>query len=112
MATPRVSSGWTNKRRTYIEREREREKEREGGGGERGEGERGERDVRSLNHSVSSIPAGGVIFRGILEAYPTHNITFIALAAPMAGQYGGEDLNFNTLRNIPSLVLQRLRSVK
>lgn len=31
---------------------------------------------------------GGLIFRGILEVYPTHNITFIAIAAPMAGQFG------------------------
>jgi palmitoyl-protein thioesterase len=31
---------------------------------------------------------GGVIFRGILEAYPTSNITFISLASPMAGQFG------------------------
>jgi palmitoyl-protein thioesterase len=36
---------------------------------------------------------GGVIFRGILEAYPTHNITLIALASPLAGQYGDAQLN-------------------
>ena len=39
---------------------------------------------------LDSVTAGGVIFRGILEAYPTNNITFIALASPLAGQYGGK----------------------
>lgn len=39
------------------------------------------------------VVAGGLIFRGILETYPTHNITFISIATPLAGQYGSECCN-------------------
>lgn len=35
------------------------------------------------------VVAGGLILRGILEAHPTHDITFIALASPINGQWGG-----------------------
>ena len=31
-----------------------------------------------------------MILRGILESYPTHNITFITTGTPHAGQFGGE----------------------
>ena len=51
--------------------------------------ESGRRPRTMCDHSLSII-TGGVIFRGILEAYPTSNITFISLASPMAGQYGSE----------------------
>lgn len=39
---------------------------------------------------IPTLCAGGLIFRGILESYPTHNITLIAIATPIAGQFGGE----------------------
>ena len=34
--------------------------------------------------------AGGLVCRGIIQAFPNHNIhTFISLSAPLMGQYGG-----------------------
>ena len=39
---------------------------------------------------ILTLCAGGLIFRGILEAYPTKNITLIAIATPIAGQFGGK----------------------
>lgn len=38
-------------------------------------------------------PAGGLICRALLATMPDHNVhSFISLAAPQMGQYGGEGL--------------------
>lgn len=44
-------------------------------------------------------PQGGLICRALLATTPHHNVhTFISLASPQAGQYGGQRVSFYVLK--------------